>query len=149
MKVILKEKVENLGTLGDIISVRSGYARNYLVPYGKAIQATQETIATFSAQKAELEALEQKRISDATEKAEKLQDKTFVVAAQAGDAGKLFGSVGTKEIADILSAETGIEIEKRQVRMPEGVIRSIGDYELNINLYTGITTTVNISVIAE
>lgn len=149
MKIILKEKVENLGVLGDVVNVRSGYARNFLVPFGKAVQATPANIANFELQKAELEKAEAQRFAEAQARAAQIENKTFTIIAQAGEGGKLFGSVGTKEVADAIQAETNIPVEKRHVRMPEGVIRSIGEVELTVHLYTGIDATIKVVVVAE
>ena len=146
MEIILKEKVENLGKLGQVVNVRSGYARNFLVPKGKAVIATKDNIADFEKQKAKLEKLEQERLSVAQAQADKIEGKTFKISAQAGDEGKLFGSIGTKEIADTISA-VGVEVEKRHVRMPEGIIRQIGEYQLSIHL--AIDVDVNITVVVE
>jgi len=138
MQVILKERVENLGALGDIINVKPGYARNFLVPFGKAVQATKENIAVFEKQKAALEKREVKRLSDAKSQAEKISGKTFKIKAQAGDGGKLFGSVGTKEVAHAIASATDITIEKRHVRMPDGIIRHLGEFKLSVHLHTEI-----------
>ncbi|MCF6765940.1 50S ribosomal protein L9 [Thiotrichales bacterium 19S3-7] len=149
MEIILKEKVENLGKLGEVVRVRSGYARNYLIPYGKAVQATADNVKAFETQKAELERLENERIAKAQANAEKIQSKSFEIKAQAGDGGKLFGSVGTKEVADIIKEASGIEVERRHVRMPEGAIRQIGEYQVSLHLHTGVDITVTIMVVAQ
>ncbi|WP_119342825.1 50S ribosomal protein L9 [Facilibium subflavum] len=149
MQVILREKVENLGTLGDIVNVKPGYARNYLVPYGKAVQATKENIEVFEQQKAELEKAEAKRLQDAKATAEKISDQTFVIKAQAGEGGKLFGSVGTKEIVDVLASAASVQVEKRHVRMPEGSIRYVGQFQITIQLHTDVETEINVAVEAE
>ena len=149
MEIILKERVENLGNLGQVVNVKSGYARNYLFPFGKAAQATPANVEVFEKQKAELEKLEQARVDSAKTEASKIVDKTITIVAQAGDGGKLFGSIGTKEVADALAAETGVKIEKRHVRMPEGVIRQIGDYQVSIHLYTDVDAEINLAVVAE
>ncbi|MDA0911011.1 MAG: 50S ribosomal protein L9 [Proteobacteria bacterium] len=148
MQVILKEKVENLGTLGSVVNVKSGYARNYLVPYGKAVQATEANIAAFEKQKAELQKLEAERLTAAKAKAEKISGQVFTIKAAAGDGGKLFGSVGTKEVADVIAA-AGVEVEKRHVRMPEGIIRSLGEYELSVHLHSDVDADIKLVVIAE
>ena len=148
MEIILKERVENLGKLGDVVNVRSGYARNFLVPKGKAVMATKENIATFEKQKAELEKLEQARLASAQAQAERINGQSFTIKAQAGDEGKLFGSIGTKEVADLIAA-VGVEVEKRHVRMPEGVIRQVGEYELSIHLATDVDANITIVVEAE
>lgn len=148
MQVILKEKVENLGMLGSIVNVKSGYARNYLMPYGKAVQATEANIAAFEKQKAELQKLEAERLTTAKAKAEKISGQVFTIKAAAGDGGKLFGSVGTKEVADVIAA-AGVEVEKRHVRMPEGIIRSLGEYELSVHLHSDVDADIKLVVIAE
>ena len=148
MQVILKEKVENLGVLGSVVNVKPGYARNYLVPYGKAVQATEANIAAFEKQKAELQKLEAERLTAAKAKAEKISGQVFTIKAAAGDGGKLFGSVGTKEVADVIAA-AGVEVEKRHVRMPEGIIRSLGEYELSVHLHSDVDADIKLVVIAE
>ncbi|API86895.1 50S ribosomal protein L9 [Francisella uliginis] len=148
MQVILKEKVENLGVLGDIVNVKPGYARNFLIPFGKAVQATKANIEVFEAQKAELEKAEKARFDAAVATAESIKDKVYTIEAQAGDGGKLFGSVGTAEVAEAVSKESGKEIEKSQVRMPEGVIRTIGEFELSIHVYTDVDADIKVNVVA-
>ncbi|WP_100550629.1 50S ribosomal protein L9 [Caedibacter taeniospiralis] len=148
MQVILKQKVENLGSLGDVVNVKPGYARNYLVPFGKAVQATEANIAAFEKQKAELHQLEAARLASAKVKAEKISGQVFKIIAAAGDGGKLFGSVGTKEVADVIAA-AGVEVEKRHVRMPEGTIRSLGEYELSVHLHSDVDAQIKLVVIAE
>jgi large subunit ribosomal protein L9 len=148
MRIILKERVENLGVLGDVVNVKAGYARNYLVPFGKGVQATDSNIALFTAQKAELEKAEKARFDAAKVIFEAVNGKVYTLAAKSGDGGKLFGSVGTKEVAEAVSAAAAQEIEKHQVRMPEGVIRSTGEYELAIHLYTDLDAVVKVNVVA-
>ncbi|ASG68043.1 50S ribosomal protein L9 [Francisella halioticida] len=148
MQVILKEKVENLGVLGDIVNVKPGYARNFLIPFGKAVQATKINIEVFEAQKAELEKAEKARFDAAVATADSIKDKVYTIEAQAGDGGKLFGSVGTVEVAEIISKESGKEIEKSQVRMPEGVIRTTGEFELSIHVYTDVDADIKVNVVA-
>ncbi|WP_119328983.1 50S ribosomal protein L9 [Cysteiniphilum halobium] len=148
MQVILKEKVENLGTLGTVVNVKPGYARNYLVPYGKAVQATEANIAVFEKQKAELQKLEAERLTTAKVKSEKISGQVFTIKAAAGDGGKLFGSVGTKEVADAIAA-VGVEVEKRHVRMPEGIIRSLGEYALSVHLHSDVDADIKVVIIAE
>ncbi|MED7789398.1 MULTISPECIES: 50S ribosomal protein L9 [unclassified Francisella] len=148
MQVILKEKVENLGVLGDIVNVKPGYARNFLIPFGKAVQATKANIEVFEAQKAELEKAEKARFDAAVVTADSIKDKVYTIEAQAGDGGKLFGSVGTAEVAEAVSKESGKEIEKSQVRMPEGVIRTTGEFELSIHVYTDVDADIKVNVVA-
>ena len=148
MQVILKEKVENLGVLGDIVTVKPGYARNFLILFGKAVQATKANIEVFEAQKAELEKAEKARFDAAVATAESIKDKVYTIEAQAGDGVKLFGSLGTAEVAEAVSKESGKEIEKSQVRMPEGVIRTIGEFELSIHVYTDVDADIKVNVVA-
>lgn len=145
MQVILKEKVENLGVLGDIVNVKPGYARNFLIPFGKAVQATQANIKAFEAQKAELEKAEKARFEAAVAVADAIKDKVYTIAAQAGEGGKLFGSVGT---AEAVSNQSGKKVEKSQVRMPEGVIRSVGEFEFTVHVYTDVDADIKVNVVA-
>ncbi len=149
MEVILKERVENLGILGDVVTVKPGYARNYLVPYGKAVRATKSNIETFKKQRAELEKAEAQRFERAKHSAEAIEAKTFTVEANAGDGGKLFGSVGTKEIAEAISQQASVDIAKSYVRMPEGPIRTVGTFEVVIHLYSNINATATVEVVAQ
>ena len=149
MEVILLDKVENLGSLGDKVKVQAGYGRNFLIPQGKAVPATAENLAEFEKRRAELEA----QLADELKKAEarkaELEGKRFEVRARAGEEGKLFGSVGTTDVVDALKA-AGIEIEKRELRMPDtGPIHELGEFEIGIHLHTDVDTTVTIAVVAE
>ena len=148
MQIILKEKVENLGVLGDIVNVKPGYARNYLIPFGKAVQATKSNVEDFEAQKAELEKAEKARFEAAEAAAEIIKGKEYTISAKAGEGGKLFGSVGTAEIAAAVTKDTGKEIEKSQVRMPEGVIRTTGEFDLTIHVYTDVDVDIKVNVVA-
>lgn len=145
MEVILLEKVGRLGNLGDKVSVKSGYGRNYLIPYGKAVSATEQNLAEFETRRAELEkaAAETKAVADS--RALALEGKEFVITAKAGDEGKLFGSVGTREIAEVISTD-GTQVEKREVRMPEGAIRQTGQFEIDLQLHSDVTVTVKVLV---
>ena len=148
MEVILLDKVENLGNLGDKVSVRPGYARNYLIPSGKAKYATKENIAEFEARRAELEKAAAESLAAAQARAAKLVDLEITIPAHAGNEGKLFGSVGTAEIAEAISA-TGVEVEKREVRLPEGALRSTGEYEITIHLHSDVNADVKVIVVPE
>ena len=148
MQIILKQKVENLGILGDIVIVKTGYARNFLVPFGKAVQATKANIETFEAQKVELQKIEKLKFEAAVVTAELIKDKTYTIGAQAGDGGKLFGSVGTLEVAKAVTDFVGTTIEKSQVRMPEGIIRTTGEFEISIHVYTDVDAAIKVKVIA-
>ena len=148
MEVILLEKVANLGNLGDRVTIKSGYGRNYLVPYGKAVAATANKIAEFEARRAELEKAAAEKLSAAQAQANALSKLQIVITHKAGDEGKLFGSVGTQNIADAI-VEAGGAIEKHQVRLPQGVIRQIGEYQIDIMLHTDVVVTMPIKIVAE
>lgn len=149
MEVILLEKVENLGNLGDKVKVRSGYGRNYLLPQGKATTATPENIEAFEARRAELEKAAADSLNAANARREKVDGSTVTVKAKAGDEGKLFGSVGAGEVAEAISESAGVEIEKREVRMPSGPLRSTGEYEVELHLHTDVNATITVVVEAE
>jgi large subunit ribosomal protein L9 len=148
MEVILLEKVANLGSLGDKVAVKSGYGRNYLIPHGKAVAATAKKIAEFESRRAELEKVAAEKLAIAQARAEQLGKHEIVIAHKAGDEGRLFGSVGTQAIAEALTA-AGTQVEKHEVRMPDGVIRHVGNYEVDIHLHTDVNVTVSIKVTAE
>ncbi|AXA33864.1 MULTISPECIES: 50S ribosomal protein L9 [Francisella] len=148
MQVILKEKVENLGVLGDVVNVKPGYARNLLIPFGKAVQATEANVKVFEAQKADLEKAEKARFDAAKATAETINEKEFTIPAKAGEGGKLFGSVGTAEVAEAVSKNSGVEVSKSQVRMPEGVIRTTGEFELTVHVYTDVDADIKVKVVA-
>ena len=148
MEVILLEKVANLGNLGDRVTIKSGYGRNYLVPYGKAVAATANKIAEFEVRRAELEKAAAEKLSAAQARANALSKLQIVIAHKAGDEGKLFGSVGTQNIADAI-VEAGAAVEKHQVRLPQGVIRQIGEYQIDIMLHTDVVVAMPIKIVAE
>ena len=148
MEVILLSKVENLGALGDKVNVKSGYARNYLIPQGKAKFATAENIAEFEARRAELEAQAAQVLSSAEERKAKLDGITITIAAKESSEGKLFGSVGNIDVLEALK-ENGHEVEKREIRMPEGAFRNIGDYQVDLHLHTDVNATITINIIPE
>jgi large subunit ribosomal protein L9 len=148
MDVILLEKIDNLGGLGDRVTVRPGYARNFLIPRGKAKYATAENIAEFEAQRAELEQAAAELLTAAEARKEKIDGTEVTITANAGSEGKLFGSVGPSDIARAL-AEVGAEVEKREVRMPEGPIRQAGEFEIGIHLHTDVNAIVKVIVVAE
>ena len=149
MEVILLENIENLGTLGEKVSVKSGFARNYLVPHGKAKMATAANIAEFEARRADLEkaAAEAKAGGEARKTAIEALG-AIEITAKVGSEGKLFGSIGTTDIADAITA-AGHAVEKREVRLPEGAIRTTGEHQIDIHLYTDVDTTVTILIIGE
>lgn len=149
MEVILLEKVANLGNLGDRVNVRSGYGRNYLVPSKKAVSATKANIELFEARRAELEKAAAEVLAAAEARATSLNELAeVVISSQAGDEGKLFGSVAVVDIANAITT-AGIEIEKREVSMPEGPIRQVGEYEIEIHLHSDVVSTVKVNVVAE
>ncbi|MCP4187797.1 MAG: 50S ribosomal protein L9 [Gammaproteobacteria bacterium] len=149
MEVILLENIENLGSLGDKVSVKAGFARNYLVPHGKAKMATATNLAEFEARRVELEnaAAEAKAHGEARQQAIEALG-AIEITAKVGSEGKLFGSIGTSDIADAISA-AGQEVEKREIRLPDGAIRNTGEHQIDIHLYTDIDTSVTINVVGE
>ena len=148
MQVILMEKVANLGNLGDVVKVKDGYARNFLIPHGKAKRATEGNVAEFAARRVELEAAERAKVADAQARAEKLNGLTVQIAQKAGVDGRLFGSVTNYDIVDALKAQ-GFEVERSQVRMPAGALKQIGEYPLQIALHTDVVVTITVTVIGE
>ena len=148
MNVILLEKIGNLGDLGDEVAVKPGFARNYLLPQGKAVTADDENRTVFEGRRAELEASANEKLAEANTRAEKLVDKELSIAVKSGEEGRLYGSVGTQNIADALTAE-GISVERSEIRMPEGVIRVLGEYEIAIQLHTDVTAQIKVAVIPE
>lgn len=149
MEVILLEKVENLGGLGDQVKVKAGYGRNFLIPSGKAAPATQENVAKFEERRAELEKAAHERLSAAETRCAAVEGKSVTIAAKAGTEGKLFGSVGTHEIAEAISAAAGVEVEKSEVRLPTGPIRQIGEYDIEIHFHSDVTATIKVVVEGE
>ena len=149
MNVILLEKIANLGKLGDKVSVKAGYARNFLLPKSKAVVANDANEKFFQERRAELEAKEASELAAAQTRADKLAAlASVVIASKAGDEGKLFGSVGTRDIADAVTA-AGVEITKAEVRLPLGALRTTGDFEVEVQLHTEVKGSVKISVVAE
>lgn len=149
MDVILLEKVGKIGTIGDKVTVKAGFGRNYLIPNGKAIFATPANIAEFEARRAELEAAAAERRAGADTRAAKLAELASVkIGANAGDEGKLFGSIGTRDIAEALTA-AGVEVAKSEVKLPEGALREVGEFEVDIQLHSDVIQTVKVVVVAE
>ena len=149
MQIILLDKVANLGGLGDNVTVKSGYARNFLFPQGKAVPATKANIEKFEARRAELEAKLADDLTAANDRAAKIAALGEVtIASKAGDEGKLFGSVGTRDIADAIT-EAGVKVSKAEVKLPTGTLRETGEYEIDVQLHAEVTATVKIVVIAE
>ncbi|MDO6441192.1 MULTISPECIES: 50S ribosomal protein L9 [unclassified Marinobacter] len=148
MEVILLEKVANLGSLGDKVNVKSGYGRNYLLPYGKAAPATEANLKAFEERRAELEKAAADKLATAQTRAEALEGASFTVTSKAGDEGKLFGSIGVRDIADVITA-AGTDVEKSEVRLPEGPLRATGEYEIELHLHSDVEVTVKLAVVAE
>lgn len=148
MEVILLDKVGKLGAIGDKVSVKAGYGRNFLLPQGKAVAATAKNIADFEERRAGLEAAAAAKIAEATARAEKLAELTVTIAANAGDEGRLFGSIGTRDIADAITA-AGVTVAKSEVRLPQGVLRETGAYEIDVQLHAEVVQAVKLNVIAE
>ena len=148
MEVILLEKVGKMGVLGDTVNVKNGYARNFLIPTGKAVPATAENVKYFDERRAELEKAEAEKLATAKSRAEQLAELELTVTANAGDEGKLFGSIGPRDVADLVTA-SGVEIEKAEVKMPEGPIREVGEYDISVQVHADVLTSVHIIVVAE
>ncbi len=148
MQVILLERIGNLGDLGDEVTVKAGYGRNYLLPQGKAVRATASNREEFEARRAELEKQSQELLTRAQARAGELEGVSVTIAARAGDEGRLYGSVGPREVADALVAANH-DVTKAEVRMPIGPIRVTGEYQVEIQLHSDVTTAVTVLVIAE
>lgn len=148
MNVILLERFGNLGDLGEEVSVKAGFARNFLIPQGKAVRATQENRAVFEERRIELEKAATDLLTVAQGRARSLQDLTITIVVKAGEEGKLYGSVGTQDIAAVIS-EQREAVTKSEVRLPEGAIRALGDYSINLQLHTDVTVPIELSVVAD
>jgi len=148
MDVILLEKVANLGALGDRVHVRAGYGRNYLIPNGKAQPATEKNLADFEARRAELEKAAADSLSVAEKRAAALSSVSVSIARKAGEEGKLFGSVGTMDIAEAVTT-AGVDLAKHEVRLPEGAFRNTGEYEVSLHLHADVDVVINVAVVAE
>jgi large subunit ribosomal protein L9 len=148
MEVILLQKVENLGNLGDKVKVRPGYGRNYLVPLGKAASATSENLAKFEARRAELETAAQEALAGAQARLAALAELSVTITAKAGEEGKLFGSVGSSDIAEAITA-AGVEVSKHEVRLPSGPCRTAGEFMIELHLHTDVNAQVKLIIIPE
>ncbi|MCR9192543.1 MAG: 50S ribosomal protein L9 [Gammaproteobacteria bacterium] len=146
MQVILLEKIRNLGDLGDNVKVKPGYGRNYLIPQHKAVFATEKNIVEFEKKRAELEKKAAQEFAKAEERAAKLQDLTVVIASQASDEGKLYGSVGLNEIQEAIVAKS-IEVSRREIMMPDGVFHSVGQYPIDIQVHSDLVVTIQVEVV--
>lgn len=148
MNVILLEKIRNLGELGEQVNVKAGYGRNFLIPQGMAVPATDENVAQLETRRAELEKAAADKLASAESRKTALDNLEITILHQAGEEGKLFGSVGTIEIAHAIT-ESGTEVAKSEVRLPEGPLRQVGDYEIDVQLHSDVIATVKVSVVAE
>ena len=148
MQVILMEKVANLGNLGDVVKVKDGFARNFLIPKGKAKRATPENIKHFEARRAELEKAQNETLDKARERGEKLNNLRIEITQKAGVDGRLFGSVTNYDIVEALEKK-GHEVERSQVRMPQGPLKQVGEFALEVSLHTDVTATITVAVIGE
>ncbi len=147
MQIILLEKIGGLGNLGDVVTVKNGYARNFLVPSGKAKRATAANLQEFEARRAELEAKQAEILADAQARQEKLDGQTITVAQKAGVDGRLFGSVTNADIADAIRA-AGVEAAKANVRLPEGPFKAVGEYEVEVALHSDAVAKITVAVVA-
>ena len=148
MEVILLEKVAKLGGLGDKVTVKSGYGRNFLIPQKKAVPATAANLESFEARRAELEKLASEKLATAEKRAEQLKELELTLAVKAGDEGKLFGSIGTRDLADLISS-TGIEASKSEIRLPNGPLRTTGTFEIALQLHADVKTALTVHVVPE
>ena len=148
MNVILLDKVENLGDIGDLVSVKAGYGRNFLLPQGKAALATKEKIAEVEARRAELEKAAAEELAAATNRAELIEGMDLVIQAKSGEEGKLFGSVGPIAICEAFS-KTSVDVERAEVRMPDGPIRELGDFEIGLHLHADVNVDIKVKVVPE
>jgi large subunit ribosomal protein L9 len=148
MQIILMEKVLNLGQLGDVVKVKQGYARNFLIPQGKAKRATDANIKEFEGRRAELEKVAGDKLAAAQARAEKLEGMTVQIPAKAGVDGRLFGSVTNSDVAEALTKQ-GIEVKKFEVQLPNGPMKHVGDFPITLHLHTDVNANVTVSVLGE
>ena len=148
MQIILLEKVLHVGQLGDVVKVKDGYARNYLIPQGKARRATKTAMAEFEARRAELEKVQAEKLAAAQAVAEKLEGESVEIASKAGVDGRLFGSITNADIAEALKAK-GFEVTKSQVRVVEGNVKAVGVYSVAVALFTDVNATIALNVVPE
>ncbi len=148
MQIILLEKVANLGDLGDVVKVKEGYARNYLIPHGKAKRATEANLAEFEARRAELERIQAERLAGAQELAAKLEGVVVEVTRKAGMDGRLFGSVSNADIAEGLGAQ-GFDIDRAAIRMPDGPLKQVGEAQIDVGLHSDVVATITVSVLGD
>jgi large subunit ribosomal protein L9 len=149
MQIILMEKVVNLGNLGDVVKVKDGFARNFLIPQGKAKRATEANLKEFEGRRAELEKKANEQLQGAQERGEKLEGQKIDVAAKAGVDGRLFGSVTNADIAEALTKSTGIQVKKAEIRMPQGPLKHTGEFPLVEQLHSDVLANITVHVVAE
>jgi large subunit ribosomal protein L9 len=147
MEVILLEKMQGLGNLGDRIKVKPGYGRNYLIPNNKAVPATTANVAKFEAERADLLKAQEAALAEARSRASALADRTVTIASKAGTEGRLFGSVGAADIAEAVTA-AGVKVEKREIRLPNGPLRDVGEHEVEVHLHPEVNAAVKVAVVA-
>ena len=147
MNVILLERIRNLGDLGAQVSVKAGFARNYLIPNGKAVMATKDNLVQFETRRKELEKIAEAKLNEAKERATQLDVLSLTLEANASEEGKLYGSIGTHEIHKAI-VDAGYAVEKREVQLPLGAIHDLGEYEVHVRVHTDVTATVRVNVIA-
>lgn len=148
MDVILLQKVANLGNIGDRVKVRSGYGRNFLLPQGKATLATADNVARFEARRVELERAAREHLVSANERAEAMKDFKLTIQAKAGTEGKLFGSIGTADVAEACQ-KAGFNVERSEVRMPNGPLRTVGEHVVNLHLHADVDVQLPVTIVAE
>ncbi|WP_374356994.1 50S ribosomal protein L9 [Chitinimonas sp.] len=149
MQIILLEKVANLGGLGDVVKVKEGYARNFLIPQGKARRATEANLKDFEVRRAELEKQQAAILADAQARADKLADFATTIAQKAGVDGRLFGSVTNHDIAEAVTKASGVAVSKMEIRLPDGPFKAIGEYTVTIALHHDVTVDVKLTVVGE
>jgi len=148
MQIILLQRIVNLGKLGETVDVKPGYGRNFLIPLGKALPANKANIEKFETRRAELEAEEAKEVAVAQERADALTDVNVIMRAKSGDEGKLFGSIGTRDIAEALT-NSGLEVDRAEIKLPEGTLRQVGEYNVDIQLHHDVTASILVTILSE
>lgn len=148
MEVILLEKVGKLGSLGDKVAVKSGFGRNFLIPTGKAVPANAANVAEFEVRRAELEKAAAEKLAAAETRAEQLNEKVVTIVSKSGDEGKLFGSIGVRDVADAITA-SGVDVAKSEVRLPSGSLRTVGEFDVTVQLHSEVKAIVKLVIVAE
>ena len=148
MQIILLEKIANVGNLGDVVKVKDGYARNFLIPHGKAKRATEENLKAFESRRAELEKAQKEALAKAQERGQKLEGLTIQITQKAGPDGRLFGSVTNYDIVEALKKQ-GHDVDRSNIRMPQGPLKQVGDFPIQVGLHTDVTVTITVSVLGE